>query len=124
MTDKIVVLTTAGSLKEARKIARTLVEAKLAACVNLLPPVESVYAWQGKIEKSSESLLVIKTSREVFSKVEAEIRKLHSYTTPEIICLPIVDGSRNYLAWLDQSIKPASEADEVSPAVPPVILGT
>lgn len=124
MTDKIVVLTTAGSLKEARKIARTLVEAKLAACVNLLGPVESIYAWQGKIEESRERMLVIKTSREVFPKVEAGIRKLHSYTTPEIICLPIVDGSRDYLAWLDQSIKPASEADEVPPPAPPVILGT
>jgi periplasmic divalent cation tolerance protein len=124
MTDKIVVLTTADSLQEARKIARTLVEAKLAACVNLLPPVESIYAWQGKIEKSRERLLVIKTSREVFPKVEAEIRKLHSYATPEIICLPIVNGSRDYLGWLDQSIKPASGADEVPPPVPPVILGT
>lgn len=118
MTDKIVVLSTAGSLKEARKIARTLVEAKLASCVNLLPPVESIYPWQGKIEKSRERLLMIKTSREVFPKVEAEIRKLHSYTTPEIICLPIVDGSRDYLAWLEQSIKPASDADEAPP--PPV----
>jgi periplasmic divalent cation tolerance protein len=115
VTDKIVVLITAGSLKEARKIARTLVEARLAACVSLLPPVESVYSWQGKIEVSSERMLVIKTSREVFPTVEAEIRKLHSYTTPEIICLPIIDGSRDYLAWLDECIKPALGPGSVPP---------
>ena len=121
MTDKIVVLITAGSLKEARKIARRLVEARLAACVSLLPPVESVYLWQAKIEVSKERMLVIKTAREAFPKVEAEIRRLHSYTTPEIICLPIIDGSRDYLAWLDESIKPALEPGNLPHPVKPVV---
>ncbi|HEY6291570.1 MAG TPA: divalent-cation tolerance protein CutA [Terriglobia bacterium] len=107
MTDKVVVLVTTGSLKEARKVARGLVEARLAACVNVLPPVESVYHWQGKIQNGSERLLVIKTSREVFPEVLSNIRKLHSYATPEIICLPIIDGSRDYLDWIAQSLKPA-----------------
>ncbi len=105
MTDKVVVLVTAPSLKEARKIARGLVEAHLAACVNVTPPVESIYRWQGKIENSRERLLVIKTAREIFTEVEAAIRKLHSFTNPEIICLPIVDGSREYLDWLTESVK-------------------
>jgi periplasmic divalent cation tolerance protein len=105
MTDKVVVLVTAPSLDEARKIARGLVEARLAACVNVVPPVESIYRWQGKIENSRERLLVVKTAREIFAEVEAAIRKLHSYTNPEIICLPIIDGSRDYLDWLAESMK-------------------
>ncbi|HXJ92242.1 MAG TPA: divalent-cation tolerance protein CutA [Terriglobia bacterium] len=105
MTDKIVILVTAPSLKEARKIARNLVEERLAACVNVTPPVESIYRWQGKIENGRERLLVIKTAREIFAEVEAAIRKLHSYTNPEILCLPIIDGSRDYLDWLAGSVK-------------------
>ena len=105
MTDKVVVLVTVASLKEARRIARNLVEARLAACVNMAQPVESIYRWQGKIENSRERLLVIKTSREIFAEVEAAIRKLHSYSNPEIICLPIIDGSREYLDWLAASVK-------------------
>jgi len=105
MTDKIVILVTAPSLKEARKIARGLVEDRLAACVNVTAPVESIYRWQGKIENSRERLLVIKTAREIFAEVEAAIRKLHSYTNPEIICLPIVDGSREYLDWVTESVR-------------------
>lgn len=105
MTDKVVVLVTAANLKEARKIARGLVEARLAACVNVTPPVESIYRWQGKIENGRERLLVIKTAREIFAEVEAAIRRLHSYTNPEIICLPIIDGSREYLDWLADSVK-------------------
>ena len=105
MTDKVVVLVTTGDLKEARKIAVELVKSRLAACVNLTGPMESVYKWQDKIERSRERLLVIKTSRELFPEVQAAIRKLHSYATPEMICLPIIDGSRDYLEWLSGSIK-------------------
>lgn len=108
MTDKVLVLMTAGSLREARAIAISLVESRLAACVNLLPPVESIYSWQGRIENSRERLLLIKTSRGLFPKVHAKIRKLHSYTTPEIICLPIIDGSHDYLAWLNEAIEAPS----------------
>jgi periplasmic divalent cation tolerance protein len=114
VTDKVVVLVTAGNLKEARKIALELVKSRLAACVNLSGPVESAYEWQGKIEKSRERLLLIKTSRELFPEVQTVIRKLHSYATPEMICLPIIDGSRDYLDWLSGAIKAPQlvEADD------------
>jgi periplasmic divalent cation tolerance protein len=107
VTDKVVVMVTTANLNEARKIARALVESRLAACVNLLGPLESVYEWQGRIERSRERLLLIKTSRKLFHEVEAAIRKLHSYSTPEMICLPIVYGSRDYLDWLSDSLKAA-----------------
>jgi periplasmic divalent cation tolerance protein len=107
VTDKVVVLVTAGSLKEARKIAQELVEGRLAACVNVSGPLESVYQWQGKVERSRERLLLIKTSRGAFPEVQAVIRRLHRYVTPEMICLPIIDGSRDYLEWLADSIKSA-----------------
>jgi periplasmic divalent cation tolerance protein len=109
MTDKVVVLVTVGNLREARRIAKALVAARLAACVNLSPPVRSVYRWQGKMESAREVLLVIKTSREIFPELQVEIRKLHSYATPEIICLPIIDGSREYLEWLAQAVKAVSQ---------------
>ena len=108
MTDKVVVLVTAGSLKEARAIAKALVASRLAACVNISAPVESIYHWQAKIETGRERLLVIKTSREVFPELAAEVRRVHSYAVPEIVCLPIVDGSRDYLDWLSQSLKTAA----------------
>ena len=89
MTDKVVVLVTVSSLKEARKIARGLVEAQLAACVNIAGPVESIYRWQGKIENGRERLLVIKTAREMFAEVEAAIRKLHSSPIPKSSAFPL-----------------------------------
>ncbi len=105
VTDKIVVLVTCGSAREARSIARALVERKLAACVNLLPaPVESVYRWKGKIESAKEFLLIVKTTRKRFAAVQAEIRRLHSYEVPEIIALPIAMGSRDYLTWIAESV--------------------
>ena len=106
MTDKIIVLVTCGSRKEARRIARALVEARLAACVNVLQaPVESVYRWKGKVETAREFLLVIKTLRKKFAALEGEVRRLHSYDVPEIIALPIDRGSRPYLAWIDESVR-------------------
>jgi periplasmic divalent cation tolerance protein len=108
MTDKIIVLVTCGSRKEARRIARSVVEAKLAACVNLLQaPVESIYRWKGKIESGREFLLVIKTLRKRFATLEAEVKRLHSYDVPEIIALPIGRGSQPYLAWIADSVKKA-----------------
>ena len=104
MTNKIVILVTAAKLGEARQIARRLVEQKLAACVNLTPPVQSVYRWQGKVETAKEFLLVIKSTRERFDAIRAEVVKLHSYSTPEIICLPIIDGSEEYLRWIEESV--------------------
>ena len=105
MTDKVVILVTTGRLSEAKKIARVVVESKLAACVNILPPIRSIYRWQGKLEDAKEYLLCIKSTRELFSELKAAISKLHSYTTPEIICLPIVEGSPEYLQWISDLVK-------------------
>jgi periplasmic divalent cation tolerance protein len=104
MTDKIVVLTNCGSAEEAAKIARVLVEKKLAACVNVMPAVRSFYRWKGVIEDEQESLLVIKSSRALFNDLRVEIEKLHSYEVPEVIAVPIVDGSEGYLEWLDREL--------------------
>jgi periplasmic divalent cation tolerance protein len=101
----IVVLVTCGSLKEARTIARSLVERKLAACVNLLPTaIESVYRWRGKLDSAREFLLIVKTTRRRFKAVQKEIRRVHSYEVPEVIALPIVSGSRDYLNWVTESV--------------------
>ena len=100
MTDKQIVLSTAGSEAEARKIARALVERQLAACVNIIPQIESIYRWQGKIEESREWLLLIKTSAENFPGVRDAIRELHSYDLPECIAINIADGSAEYLQWI------------------------
>ena len=107
MTDKVVIFVTAASRHEGMHIARHLVETKLAACVNISHPVESVYRWEGKIADEKELLLIIKSTRELFPEIEAEISKIHSYQTPEIICLPVIDGSRNYLQWVSDSVKSA-----------------
>jgi periplasmic divalent cation tolerance protein len=105
MTDKRIVLSTAGSEDEARKIAQHLVEHQLAACVNIIPHVESIYRWQGKMESSREWLLLIKTMQAQFSAVRDAIRQLHSYALPECISIAIDDGSTAYLEWMQQSVK-------------------
>lgn len=113
MTDKVVVLVTAASRKECRKIAKHLVERKLAACVNISQSIESVYRWEGKISSDKEFQLFIKSTRQLFPEIKAAISTLHSYHTPEIICLPIIEGSRNYLQWIGDSVKAvADEGDE------------
>jgi periplasmic divalent cation tolerance protein len=107
MTNKIVVLVTCTSAKEARRIARVLVDRKLAACVSILqPPVVSVYQWKKRIQFAREVLLVIKTSGARFVDLEREVKRLHGYKIPEIIALPIIRGSRDYLAWLSGSVRP------------------
>lgn len=101
-----VVLVTCGSLKEGRRIARAVVSSSLAACVNLmLSPVESIYTWKGKLEKAREYLLVMKTTSKRIADLEREVKRLHSYDVPEFIALPIVMGSSDYLAWLQESVK-------------------
>jgi periplasmic divalent cation tolerance protein len=105
MTDKRIVLCSAGSEDEARKIARHLVEHRLAACVNIVPRMESIYRWQGKLESSGEWLLLIKTTVERFPAVRDAIRDLHSYELPECIAISIEDGSSGYLEWIAQSVK-------------------
>lgn len=111
MTDKVVIMVTASSRRECGKIARRLIEEKLAACVNISQPIQSVYRWEGKIEQSKEFLLFIKTKRDLFPQVRAEIALVHSYHTPEIICLPIIDGSPNYLQWISDSVRPVTRID-------------
>ena len=101
MTDKIVVLTTCESEEEAARLARHLVDHRLAACVNIIPGVRSIYRWKDQVEDSAEFVLVIKSRRDVFNKVREAIAQLHSYEIPEVIALPVVDGSDAYLRWLD-----------------------
>ena len=109
MTDKRILLTTAGSEEEARKIGRHLVENQLAACVNIIPQVESIYRWQGKVHSSREWLLLVKTTQERFPAVREAIRKLHSYEVPECVVLNIEDGSSEYLQWLADSVQGAKK---------------
>src|SRR5690349_10829565 len=106
MTDKVIVLTTAGSDDEARKIARALVERQVAACVNILPQITSLYRWQGAVEESREWLLLIKTTGENFRRVRETIAELHSYDVPECISLAVEDGSKEYLDWIAASVAP------------------
>lgn len=114
MTEKIVVLSTCGSEEEAVRIAKGLVEEHLAACVNLVPRIRSFYRWQGKVEDSAEWMLVVKTSRARFSALRAVLEAAHSYELPEVLALPIVDGSPNYLAWLESELdqEPGPELTE------------
>src|SRR5579862_1566427 len=100
MTDKRIVLTTAGSEDEARKIARHLIEHRLAACVNIVPRIESIYRWKEKVESSDEYLLLIKTSADRFPQVRDAIRELHSYELPECVAIGVEDGTPEYLHWL------------------------
>jgi periplasmic divalent cation tolerance protein len=107
MTDKIVVLSTCDSEEQAALLARHLVEQRLAACVNILPHVRSIYRWNEKVEDSGEWMLVIKSRRDLFVALRAEIEKMHSYEVPEMIALPVVEGSEAYLGWLDHELKAA-----------------
>jgi periplasmic divalent cation tolerance protein len=107
-TGAIVVFMTAANGEEATRLADMLVGAHLAACVQILPEMESVYRWQGKIERQSEILLLAKTTRAKFAELEREVRALHSYDAPEIIAVPVVDGSAPYLDWLSRVTDPRS----------------
>jgi len=101
-----VVLVTCATLEEARKIARGVVEKRLAACVNIVThAVESFYAWEGKLENNSEYLLIMKTSEERLGELQKEVVGMHSYDTPEFVVLPIVAGSEEYLKWLGESVE-------------------
>ncbi|MDI6761715.1 MAG: divalent-cation tolerance protein CutA [Thermodesulfobacteriota bacterium] len=100
MSEPIVVLITCGSEEEALRISRSLVEERLAACVNLISPVRSTYRWEGKICDEKEWLLIIKTQRKRFQEIETRVKSLHSYSVPEMISLPIIEGSSSYLEWL------------------------
>lgn len=113
MTDKVVLFSTCPDMAEAEKLASHLVESRLAACVNAVPAIRSFYRWKGKVENDPEVLLVIKTARDRVDAVRAEIEKLHTYELPELIALPIVDGSPNYLSWLDSELTPPTGPEPV-----------
>ena len=98
----IVVLITAPGEDEAARIARALVEGRLAGCVNILKGVRSVYSWEGRVEDSPEVLMIVKTRRELFGPLSAKVRELHSYSVPEIISFPVAEGSADYLNWLTE----------------------
>ena len=105
MTDYIQVVTTTERQEDAEGIARRLIEKRLAACVQIVGPITSTYRWQGKIETSREWQCWAKSRRELYEKIEAAIRRLHSYEVPEILAVPIIAGSPGYLAWVDEEVQ-------------------
>ena len=105
MTDKIVVLVNCSTSDEAKNIGKYLVEQRLAACVNIIPMMQSWYWWEDKVTQDNEVLIIIKTSRKKFSKLEREVVRLHSYAVPEVVALQIVEGSDNYLNWIDSALQ-------------------
>jgi periplasmic divalent cation tolerance protein len=100
--EALVVYITASSEDEAARIAKALVEAKLAGCVNIVREIRSIYSWQGKIEDEKEVLMIVKTRLKLFNALTAKVLDMHSYSVPEIIAVPIVDGSEEYLKWLKE----------------------
>ena len=103
--DPIAVFLTASNGEEAARLADLLVGSQLAACVQILPAMESVFRWQGAVTRESEILLIVKTTADKFAELEREVRALHSYDVPEIVAVPIVAGSNPYLEWLTASVK-------------------
>lgn len=104
MKGYLVVLVTVPNKIEAEKMAHVLVEKKLAACVNIIPRISSIYHWRGKIEEAEESMLVVKTKQSLWENLAKEVKKNHSYQIPEIIALPITKGFKPYLDWITQSL--------------------
>jgi len=113
LTDKILILVTSSNRRECRKIAKHLVEKRWAACVNITSPVRSIYRWEGKVEEAREFVLLLKSTRQLFPTIRKAIIKLHSYKVPEVICLPILDGSQAFLHWIDESVKHPGGADVI-----------
>jgi periplasmic divalent cation tolerance protein len=104
MTDKIVVFSTCDSEEQAGRIARALLDQRLAACVNILPGVRSIYRWKDQIEDAAEWMLIIKTRRELMDKLRLAVGRIHTYAVPDLLAVPVVDGSEEYLAWLDREL--------------------
>ncbi len=105
MNDYIVIYITTSSINEAKKIGSALVEEKLVACSNIISPISSIYSWQGKICDDKEALMILKTKRILFKQIVKRVEKIHSYDVPEIIALPIIDGSDKYLSWINEETK-------------------
>jgi len=104
-TDRMIVIITAGSEEEAHKIAKLLVKEKKAACVNIVPGVDSLFHWKGKINSARESLLLVKTRASLLHEIIRLVKQTHTYEVPEIIALPIIGGSEDYLKWLDSACR-------------------
>jgi periplasmic divalent cation tolerance protein len=102
-TNSVVVLITTGNEQEAHKIAKLLVKERRAACVNIVPNVDSLFRWEGKIDSADESLLLVKTRASLLSEIIGLVKEVHSYQVPEIIAMPIIGGSEEYLKWLDSA---------------------
>ena len=102
MTEYIIVFITAPNEEESAKIGHALVGERLAACVNIIRSVRSIYRWQGRIEDEQEVLMIVKTKRALFERLHERVKELHSYAVPEIIALPLVEGDAKYLDWLGQ----------------------
>ncbi|MBC8551170.1 MAG: divalent-cation tolerance protein CutA [Candidatus Brocadiales bacterium] len=105
MSNHIVIYITTGSISEAKKIGRTLVEEKLVACSNIISPIRSIYSWQGEICDDKEALMVLKTRKKLFKQIVKRVEELHSYDLPEIIAMPIIEGSEKYLSWINEETK-------------------
>lgn len=105
MTDYLQVFTTIGSREEAQQVAQALVEQRLAGCVQIVGPIHSIYWWQGEIETAEEYLCLIKAGSELYGELEAAIKEVHPYDTPEILAMPVADGNADYLQWLQEELK-------------------
>ena len=100
-----IVFITASSGKEARRLAKNLLKERLAACVNFIPKIKSQYWWKGKIERASETLLIVKTTKQAMTRLTRRVKELHSYSTPEIISCSVAEGNNDYLKWIKDSVK-------------------
>ncbi len=105
MSNYIIIYITTGSINEAKKIGRALLEEKLVACSNIISPIRSIYRWQGKICDDKEALMILKTRKKLFKQIVKIVEELHSYDVPEIIAMPIIEGSSKYLSWLNEETK-------------------
>ncbi len=105
MSNYIVIYITTSSISEAKKIGRTLVKDKLVACSNIISPIHSIYSWQGKICNDKEALMMLKTKKKLFKQIVKRVEELHSYDVPEIIAMPIIEGSSKYISWINEETK-------------------
>lgn len=105
MAGYIIIYITTGSINEAKKIGRVLIDEKLVACSNIISPIRSIYKWKGKVCDDKEALMVLKTKKKLFNQIVKRVEKLHSYDVPEIIAMPIIEGSSKYLSWINEETK-------------------
>ena len=104
-TGKVVIFVTTGSEEEARRVAEHLIGRRRAACINIVPRTDSLFWWQGKLDSAQESILIIKTKASLLPEITELVKEVHSYEVPEVIALPIIDGSKDYLKWIDDEVE-------------------